>query len=459
MPPPRSSRIRGTAGRALSDPPGFLVACAYILGKLKTEAYTRSFGIKINRMVRAALRVTFAVVAVVSGAAGACNPKLGAHGYYCECSPTLGCDAVPEVPFERIDAAHYAVVLSARGSQGGDGAVGDSFDGQRLNLTLGAYDASPSQAGAKRTITIDASTTYQTVRGFGNAFTDAAAIHFAAATPKTQDMLLEQYWGATGAGFSVGRVPIGSTDFSLGPWTYDDGPVDMKLERFSIAHDEKLNSAASAGVEEGRFSQTFCVVLGSPGLDDCHEQHYQQPVPPRRSCRPHGPRLRGLPRQIFRSLQVGARRRLLGRDSGERAGGEYGQVAGPSSSPRPSSVTSSRFSALRCARTTPRGILTFSCSTTSEFTWESGPTPYSETPMPPSTSLVWLCTGTRRPRTFTPPALCFGEMDTAHEKYGKPLGKYMFATRGVRGFCRGAKQFIRATGGEPRPTRTTYWAI
>ena len=41
---------------------------------------------------------------------------------------------------------------------------------------------------------------------------------------------------------AVGRVPISSTDFSLGPWTYDDtdGDEDLNLTRFSIAHDETI---------------------------------------------------------------------------------------------------------------------------------------------------------------------------------------------------------------------------
>lgn len=159
----------------------------------------------------------------------------------------LGCDTVPAVPADRLDKAHYAVLLSSRGSSGGlrneSAREADAFDGHRLNLSVHAFDSAPPSGGAKRTITFDTSTTYQTVRGFGNAFTDAAAIHFAGATAEIQDALLEQYWGETGAGFTIGRVPIGSTDFSLSPWTYDDTPrggTDMDLAHFSIEHDEKI---------------------------------------------------------------------------------------------------------------------------------------------------------------------------------------------------------------------------
>lgn len=37
-------------------------------------------------------------------------------------------------------------------------------------------------------------------------------------------------------GLTVGRVPIGSSDFSLGPWTYDDESGTGKVERSSIQY-------------------------------------------------------------------------------------------------------------------------------------------------------------------------------------------------------------------------------
>ena len=53
--------------------------------------------------------------------APACHPKRGAHGYYCECSPALGCDAVPEVP--ALDAAHFALIQTSRGTSGQGQAI------------------------------------------------------------------------------------------------------------------------------------------------------------------------------------------------------------------------------------------------------------------------------------------------------------------------------------------------
>ena len=79
-------------------------------------------------------------------------------------------------------------------------------------------------------ILLDTTTqTYQTIKGFGNAFTDAAAINYDRLDNKT--LLLEQYWGTNGLGFSVGRVPIASCDFSTSSWSYDDVNNDVDLVR------------------------------------------------------------------------------------------------------------------------------------------------------------------------------------------------------------------------------------
>ena len=136
---------------------------AYILGKLKTRLTL--LWDQVNRMVRAALQVTFAVVAVVSGAAGACNPKLGRTG------------TTASAPRPRLRRGPGGAPRHRRGAlRGRPSAQRQSRRGRRRryrstdsgSTLLGAYDASPSQAGA--TPSLSTSTTYQTVRGFGNAF-------------------------------------------------------------------------------------------------------------------------------------------------------------------------------------------------------------------------------------------------------------------------------------------------
>jgi glucosylceramidase len=85
----------------------------------------------------------------------------------------------------------------------------------------------------------DANTTYQTVLGFGGAFTEAAAYTLYQMTPKQQDEVLNAYFNKeTGLGYTLGRVSIHSCDFGLGNYTYVNDK-DESLASFSIEHDHQ----------------------------------------------------------------------------------------------------------------------------------------------------------------------------------------------------------------------------
>jgi glucosylceramidase len=94
------------------------------------------------------------------------------------------------------------------------------------------------------TITIDPSTRYQSVDGFGAALTDSAAsvLYRLPATARTAAMR-SLFDPAAGIGVSFLRQPIGSSDFTAAAahYTFDDmpaGQTDYGLEHFSIAHDQ-----------------------------------------------------------------------------------------------------------------------------------------------------------------------------------------------------------------------------
>ena len=84
------------------------------------------------------------------------------------------------------------------------------------------------------------STRYQELLGFGGAFTDSASFVFSSLNATLQKMVLDMYFSEQGIGYSLGRLPIGSCDFSLGTYNYDDTKKDKDLKNFSIAHDKKL---------------------------------------------------------------------------------------------------------------------------------------------------------------------------------------------------------------------------
>ncbi|KAG7383185.1 hypothetical protein PHYBOEH_010026 [Phytophthora boehmeriae] len=99
-----------------------------------------------------------------------------------------------------------------------------------------------STAVSNPTYSIDVSTQYQTMIGFGGSFTDAAAINVYKLSSTLQQMVLDQYFSDKGLQYSLGRVPIASTDFSTSIYSYNDVEGDLAMEHFSIDVDKSPKS-------------------------------------------------------------------------------------------------------------------------------------------------------------------------------------------------------------------------
>ncbi|MGO8678261.1 MAG: glycoside hydrolase family 30 protein [Limisphaerales bacterium] len=88
------------------------------------------------------------------------------------------------------------------------------------------------------TIIIDEKKTFQTISGFGAAFTDAASATFAKLPRDSQEEFLTACFDPVkGNGYALCRTTIHSCDYSGEMYTYDDTPGDKELKNFSIAHD------------------------------------------------------------------------------------------------------------------------------------------------------------------------------------------------------------------------------
>jgi hypothetical protein len=98
---------------------------------------------------------------------------------------------------------------------------------------------------------VDTKQTFQEIIGFGGAFTEAAAVNFFKLPAHVQKRVIELYYGATGIGYSVGRVHINSCDFSLKSYSFDNIAGDYALQYFDT---------------EVRVSGLYSVVLGRPHL-------------------------------------------------------------------------------------------------------------------------------------------------------------------------------------------------
>jgi glucosylceramidase len=92
-------------------------------------------------------------------------------------------------------------------------------------------------------IIVDEGQPYQTIEGFGAAFTDSAAYLLEQVEPSTnQASTLSDLFtrAGSGIGLSFMRVPIGATDIARSLYSFDDnsGQADPTLANFSIAHDQ-----------------------------------------------------------------------------------------------------------------------------------------------------------------------------------------------------------------------------
>ena len=86
---------------------------------------------------------------------------------------------------------------------------------------------------------VDATKEFQTFIGIGGAFTDAAAETFAKLSEATQQAFLTAYYDPQkGIGYTFGRTPINSSDFSSDSYTYI-ADNDTTLSTFSLQHDMK----------------------------------------------------------------------------------------------------------------------------------------------------------------------------------------------------------------------------
>ncbi len=84
---------------------------------------------------------------------------------------------------------------------------------------------------------LDPGARYQEILGFGGAFTDASCYLMNQLAPEARHALLSDLYGPAGLRLSVGRTCIGSSDYTTEMYSYDDGPEDPELKRFSIDHD------------------------------------------------------------------------------------------------------------------------------------------------------------------------------------------------------------------------------
>jgi glucosylceramidase len=81
---------------------------------------------------------------------------------------------------------------------------------------------------------------FQTVDGFGGCFNELGWVALAKASAADRQQVLSALFGDDGCAFTLGRIPIGASDFATNAYSLDDTPGDLTLTNFSIIRDEQL---------------------------------------------------------------------------------------------------------------------------------------------------------------------------------------------------------------------------
>ncbi|CAL7945476.1 unnamed protein product [Xylocopa violacea] len=176
-----------------------------------------------TRMIVLLLVVAFLAV---QGKASECVPRsFGTDRIVCVCNATY-CDVTPlNNPRVPRNGTFYWYVSSR--------------NGLRLNMASAEFGSCPVGVSSIVVLNVNTTARYQTILGFGTAFTDSAGINLNKLSSATQDQLIRSYYDPeVGSRYTLGRIPIAGTDFSTRPYTYDDYPNDTTLQHFALTQED-----------------------------------------------------------------------------------------------------------------------------------------------------------------------------------------------------------------------------
>ena len=109
--------------------------------------------------------------------------------------------------------------------------------GDKRFAALPALGWKPDAGDGADAITLDPTTSFQDILGFGAAFTEASAWVISRMAPGPRAALMHELFSPDGLGINVTRCCIGSSDYATALFSYDEGTPDPTLARFSIDRD------------------------------------------------------------------------------------------------------------------------------------------------------------------------------------------------------------------------------
>lgn len=139
----------------------------------------------------------------------------------------------------RGGSAIDGLLSAAKESAGGPISMWVTDDNHQLAHMPSLNWQTVSSAPNADAIVVDPSKRFQEILGFGAAFTDAACFTFNRIEPSAREKLFHQLFSPSEMAFNVCRTCVGSSDYSTKLYSFDEGPPDPDLQRFSIEHDRE----------------------------------------------------------------------------------------------------------------------------------------------------------------------------------------------------------------------------
>lgn len=96
------------------------------------------------------------------------------------------------------------------------------------------------ESNSAKTIHLEPAQKFQSILGFGAAFTEASCYLFHRMSAPDRQSLLSDLFSSTGLGLSVARTCIGASDYSIKAYSLDDSAEpDPELKNFTIERDRE----------------------------------------------------------------------------------------------------------------------------------------------------------------------------------------------------------------------------
>jgi glucosylceramidase len=127
---------------------------------------------------------------------------------------------------------------------GGVAGTGGTTASTLVTSAPGAYWQTDGQlalvTSGKADVTVKDDAPAQTWEGMGGAFNEMGWYYLSLLSPAERDRAIRLLYGADGARFVFGRIPIGASDYAMDRYSLDETPGDFALAGFSIERDQQL---------------------------------------------------------------------------------------------------------------------------------------------------------------------------------------------------------------------------